>query len=210
MSWEEAGQAFRFATATLRGQNRRFAKHISRAVPMKPILLGYFPKELVPLPDWMVRIEIKEIGSVSQCLSAGPEGWMEAWQHNEWGYFRDPETAWGLVPTAEQHRYRLHAYALDPSEFGDGEEQSMVVPELDVLALGGEFRCVGWDVVSRSAGQSFECSPLSCNLLAEEFETNAYCLFEDFSDARDLALAAHSLRCEPGPYHIVEVWIRDA
>lgn len=84
----------------------------------------------------------------------------------------------------------------------------MEIPEIGVTPLDSDFSPVGWDVVSRSTGQTFECSPLSCNLMAMDFPTNRFCLFAEFGSARELALSADNRGCEPGPYHVVEVWRR--
>ena len=175
---------------------------------MTPILLGYFPKRVAATPEWMSKRGIAEIGSVSLCIAGGPDGWLERWKHNEWGFFASPAIAWSLVPSEEQEGFRLYAYALHPVEFGDREEKPMGFPPPGVSALGPEYERVGWDVVSRSGGAHFDCSPLSCNLLAEELATNRYCLFSDLARALELARSAHGRRCEPGPYHVVEVWRR--
>ena len=176
---------------------------------MKPTLLGYFPKQRYPPPPWMVEQGISEIASVSLCIAEGPDGWLEQWKHNEWGFFRDPDTAWSVVPQEERSDFRLHAYSLYPAEFWEGEEGRVELPDLGVAPLDAGFQSVGWDVASRSAGQHLECSPLSCNLLAEELEANAFCLFSDLAVARAFALKADDFRCEPGPYFVVEVWRRD-
>jgi hypothetical protein len=76
----------------------------------------------------------------------------------------------------------------------------------EVTSISREYELVGFDVVSRSAGSYFECSPLSCNMLAEEIETNGYCLFSRLDDARELARSADEKGCEPGPYHVLQVW----
>lgn len=151
-----------------------------------------------------------EIGSASLCIAEGPDGWIDAWKHNVWGFFRDPEAAWSVVPQAQRSAFRLYAYSLHPVEFFGGEEHRMEVVEPDVTPLRDGFRSVGWDVVSRSAGQHFECSPLSCNLLIEQVEANAYCLFDDLGDACAFARVVDDLGGEPGPYHVVEVLLRDA
>lgn len=175
-------------------------------VPGDPALLGYFPKRLVVPPDWMRARGVEEIASVSLCIAPGPDGWARAWKHNEWGLFSSPEIAWSLVPLDRRTGYRLYAYALYPVEYRDAVEEPMVFVAPEVTSLGQEYDPVGFDVASRSTGSHFECSPLSCNMLAEETETNRYCLLSSPYDARALALAAHGKGCEPGPYHVLQVW----
>ena len=173
---------------------------------MDAVLLGYFPKQLCSPPDRLKVRGIAEIASVSLCISGGPEGWDEAWNHNEWGFFANPHVAWSAVPDGGQADYWLYAYALYPIEYCEGAEEPMEFDGPEVTAVGSEYEFLGYDVVSRSGGSFFECSPLSCNMLAEEIETNRYCLFSDLSAARELALSADEDGCEPGPYHVLQVW----
>ena len=174
-------------------------------VAMDLTLLGYFPKERFPPPQYLLDHGVVEVGSVSLCLASGPDGWMEAWEHNEWGYYRDPHTAWSMVPGDRRSDFRLYAFELYPAEFDEGRESALPTPKLDIVPLPSTFRFIGWDAVSRSAGMEFECSPLSCNHMVEEIRVNEHCLV-DFAEARGLALTADESGCEPGPYHVVKVW----
>ena len=176
---------------------------------MDPTLVGYFPKHLYPPPPFLSDAGVKEIGSVSRCIAAGPVGWLEEWKHNEWGCFNDPDTAWSLVPPEHHAGYRLYGYEVYPVEYHEREAHSLEIPPLDVTPLGEAFSPVGWDAVSRSGGQDFECSPLSCNSMVERFPVNEYCLVNLF-DAHTLAATAERDGCEPGPYFVVNVWRRDA
>jgi hypothetical protein len=64
----------------------------------------------------------------------------------------------------------------------------------------------GFDVVTFFARSSPECSPLSCNSLAEKVPTNAHCLLASFEDAeRNLSNGVFS-DSEPGPYRIFSVY----
>lgn len=153
----------------------------------------------------MAKLGIREVASVSECISSGPDDWVQAWKHNPWGFFDSPELAWSVVPKIHRASFRLYAYrvhALDAL----GNERPVRASDADVHALPESFEPVGYDFVSRSGGGHFECSPLSCNHLAEELETNPYCLLEDRDLAIELALGADSLRCEPGPYYVLEVF----
>ena len=176
---------------------------------MEPTLVGYFPKQFFPPPPFLSSAGVREIASVSRCIASGPDGWYEAWKHNEWGCYNDPDTAWSFVPPDHQADYRLYAYEVYPTEFWEGEAHEIRIPPLDVKSLDGAFEALGWDVVTRSGGQDFECSPLSCNSMVEHFRVNQYCLL-DFDDARTLAITADDQGCEPGPYFVVRVWRRDA
>ena len=175
---------------------------------MEPVLVGYFPKQSYPPPPVLLEARVKEIGSVSRCLSDGPPGWLDLGKHNEWGCYNDPDTAWSLVPPTRRMDYQLYAYEVYSMEFYDGAAHALEIPPLEVTPLNEDFRPVGWDVVSRSTGQGFECSPLSCNQMVEFFTVNEYCLVS-FHDAQSLAARAEREGCEPGPYVVVNVWRRE-
>ena len=93
-----------------------------------------------------------------------------------------------------------------PIEIDDTTEEPFEIPQLSVTPMSGAFTRLGYDVVSRSIGTSFECSPLSCNHMADHIPTNKYCLVEDFQSAVDAAKTFEREQCEPGPYFIIEVW----
>ena len=50
-----------------------------------------------------------------------------------------------------------------------------------------------------------ECSPLSCNGLAAEFEINEFCLLPSLDQAVDAAERFSREQPEPGDYYVVEV-----
>lgn len=170
-----------------------------------PPLVGYFPKSSVVPPPWMAELGIREVASVSQCISGGPEGWMQAWKHNPWGFFDSPDLAWSVVPKHDRADFQLYAYRAHALDLL-GNERPVRASDGDVQGLPESFVPIGYDVVSRSSGGFFECSPLSCNHLAQEIATNAYCLIEARDQATDLALRADTLQCEPGPYYVLEVF----
>ena len=63
----------------------------------------------------------------------------------------------------------------------------------------------GFDIVSFSGQTSAECSPLSCNHLAQELAVNKHCLIESIQEAKQYLQSGHFKDCEPGPYRIFEV-----
>lgn len=173
---------------------------------MDLILVGYFPKERATPPQYLLDHGVEEIGSVSPCLSPGPDGWIEAWKHNEWACYDDPATAWSMVAASRRSDFCLYAYEVYPAGFEEGQEIELDGPKPDAAPIDSTFEFIGWDAVSDSGGQrQFECSPLSCNHMAEGIPVNRSCLL-DFEGARALALRADELGCEPGPYYVVKVW----
>ncbi|MDH4351657.1 MAG: hypothetical protein OEY20_15925 [Gemmatimonadota bacterium] len=176
---------------------------------MRPLtLVGYFPKRQTQPPPWLLEMGIQEVASVSACVAPGPDDWAQAWRHNAWGFFDGPDVAWSVVPEDQRATFRLYAYALYPSEFADGVERPSEVVATGVTPLDSAFAAVGYDVVSRSTSSFFECSPLSCNYLAGEIDTNEYCLVRELEEAVALARRVELRRCEPGPYYVLQVWRR--
>jgi hypothetical protein len=69
-----------------------------------------------------------------------------------------------------------------------------------------ETRLEGYDVATFWARNSPECSPLSCNHLAETIPANQHCLFESFDEAKAALESEKFDNGEPGPYRIFAVY----
>ena len=170
------------------------------------MLIGYFPKRTMKRPDWLKAAGVDEVCSVSDCLSEGPEDWIDQWRHNEMWVYDTVELARSVIPEAVRQEFDLYAYQMFPVIFKDGQQQPFEIPPLQVQPLPESFERVGYDAVSRTYGTNFECSPLSCNHMAEHIAVNRYCLVDDVDTALRLAAEFEAGGCEPGPYHVVEVW----
>lgn len=180
---------------------------------MEPTLIGYFPKQVRPRPEWLKVERVKEVCSVSECISPGPDGWINRWAHNDLWHYDDEQAAWSVVPGGQSNRdFRLFAYRLFPVQFDAGEQQPFTIPPLGTSPLSTGYRRLGYDVVSRSWGSTFECSPLSCNHAAERTEVNENCLVDDLDEALRLArlFSRTEEGYEPGPFQVVEVWRQEA
>jgi hypothetical protein len=176
------------------------------------LALGYMAKRIVTRPDWLKAAGVDEILSVSSCISEDFADWINSWRHNghwlfdspsiiqalacehgldltgcRWFYYEGHETAYD-----DDARAWL-PYAPDPG-FGTSVQQPMD----SVLR--------GYDVVTHSCGNSAECSPLSCNHMADEIVTNRHCLLDSFEVAHHLTEQRRFVDCEPGPYRIVAVF----
>lgn len=171
-----------------------------------PILIGYFPKRTLKRPDWIKAAGVDEVCSVSTCISAGPAGWINQWLHNEMWVYETPELAWSVVPQNSRGEFDLYAYQMFPVQFDDGQQKPFEIPPLCVAPLSAAFEFFGLDVVSRSCGSAFECSPLSCNLRAEDVPVTRHCLIADHGLAIRLAEDCEAGGGEPGPHFAVEVW----
>lgn len=172
---------------------------------MELVSAGYFPKRTLRRPDWLKVPSVEEICSVSTCMSAGPENWVGAWKHNELGWYDSPELAWTLVPALAEG-FEVFAYALAPVVFVAGEQKPLAVPSLAVAVRPAAYEVIGFDAVSRSVSDFFECSPLSCNHMATEISVNRYCLIDSMRDALAAAHRFSVEQPEPGAYHVIQVW----
>jgi hypothetical protein len=176
--------------------------------PGSMIDAGYFAKRIVPRPKEIHAPGVREICSVSNCISDGAEGWLESWRHNELGWFNTIDDALGVVPSEMVGRYRLFAYRVAPQIHRGGTRLGASLPhDVHPEPIPPDFVVRGFDAVSRSHDGvvGFECSPLSCNYLAAELEVNEFCLFSSLSAALAGADAFSKEQPEPGDYYVVQV-----
>ena len=170
-----------------------------------PVFVGFFPKKTAPKPDFLKADHVTEIASVSNCISAGPANWIQHWRHNAYGFF-DSERIAESVLGADEQRFDMYAFALYQVVADDGNfEAERVISEAENPST--DYELLGYDVVSKSVSDFFECSPLSCNSLADKVAVNAYCLIDDQGDAFKLLLdmGQKYTGVEPGPYFLFRV-----
>ncbi|MBI4587146.1 MAG: hypothetical protein HY717_24300 [Planctomycetes bacterium] len=136
------------------------------------VLIGYFPKETATPQGLYVPPTVKEICSVSDCLTKGPSGWIDRWKHNDLGFYNTPEIA-KEIAGADASRFSIFAYRLLPKRFTHGAIEPMEIPSLAVSPLPTGWVSLGFDVVSKSISLFFECSPLSCNGMCDEVEVQS-------------------------------------
>lgn len=172
---------------------------------MKPVLIGYFPKITLARPDWLRADQVKEVCSASECMSKGPSDWIDAWKHNDHWVYDSPEIATTIIKE-EETTFDMYAFKQYPIKIDHGAVENEDVIEPNVRPLPDDYEFLGYDAVSRSCGNSFECSPLSCNNGAEGVPCNTNCLFDTFEEAIDGAKNFSSGEWEPGPYYIVEIY----
>ena len=169
---------------------------------------GYFVRQIVARPNEMVAPGVREICSVSECMSSGPEDWIQRWLHNSWGWFNRIADALAVVPPGKESNHRLFAYRMYPEIFTAGGRLPLEVPhDVRPEPVGVDFRSLGFDSAGRSMRSSLglECSPLSCNGLAAEIPVNEYCLFPELREAIAGAERFALEQPEPGDYYVVEV-----
>lgn len=176
------------------------------------IPVGYMAKHVESRPDWLKANQVNDVYSVSNCVSDDFADYINYWKHNGYWLFDSPET---IQAVAEEHSIDLTAsklffYEAYVYEYDEDEKSwNPFVPEPSfethvIQPVTKELE--GYDVVSFFVHTSPECSPLSCNSLASEIETNEHCLLPTFEKARELLEEGKFENSEPGPYRIFAVY----
>jgi hypothetical protein len=175
------------------------------------ISVGYLAKRIAPRPDWLNAPEVKDIYSVSNCISADFMDYIKFWRHNGYWLFDSPRI---IQELALQHNLSLEHltffyYEAYEQEFNEESRQWLsfkpkVFPT-DVIPLT-QRSFQGYDVVTFGGSTSPGCSPLSCNGLASKIKTNSHCLLDSFDDAKNRLEAGQFDQSEPGPFRIFAVY----
>lgn len=176
----------------------------------KPI--GYLYKQVAEKPDWLKAKQVSGIYSLSNCISDSFSDYINYWRHNGYWLFDSPiimeEIA--LAETLSLKDHHLFYYEAYEKEF-DPEIKCWNYfapePSFDTnIELPSIKSLEGFDVVSFFCHTSPECSPLSCNALAEELDTNQHCLFDSFDTARQALEQGLFDNSEPSPFRIIAVY----
>lgn len=172
---------------------------------MEPRLIGYLWKRPTPRPSWLEVECVTEIASVSACVAARPDGWIDRWKHNDWFVYDSPELAREVAVWCGAYDWPVMAYRVLPVRF-DPEGDVPIEVDSEAAPMPSVYERLGWDVASKSLSPEFECSPLSCNGMAAEVAVNAVCLLDSLEDAVAFARRCAREQPEPGSYFVVEVW----
>jgi hypothetical protein len=170
-------------------------------------------KRVSTRPDWIKAPRVIDIYSVSSHVSDDFADYVNYWRHNGYWFFDSPTI---IRELARQHAIdlsgtKLFFYEVHEAQFNDSEDGSWTPfhPEssfITKLVLPSEKTLEGYDVVTFYAGTSAECSPLSCNSLASDVETDQHCLLRSFDEARRLLEQGRFKNTEPGPFRIFAVY----
>lgn len=176
--------------------------------------IGYMYKNVAAKPDWLNNDIVKDLYSVSPCISgdfAERAEWIDAWKHNGYWLFDAPQIVESIAfeRGIELETMSLFFYLAHPRQWDDvrGEwidyssDASLPTDVQPPRKSGFE----GFDVVSFSSQTAAECSPLSCNGLAHTVDVNEHCLIPEFETAMSAIERGLFKNCEPGPYRIIEV-----
>ena len=193
---------------------------------MSPIFLGYRAKQpWTPDPKWWPAeaSNVEHVCSVSDCLCEPPPGFVERWDFNRAYCYPTEALALATVPEGRVRDYPLFAYWFMPVARDAAGREYPLSPHDHFVSDGeplspdpGELRdyeVLGYDIVSTqgTASYGFECSPLSCNGMAERVNVNRFCLVDRLDVALEAARTWNAEELppeelvEPGNYIVVKV-----
>ena len=191
---------------------------------------GYLLKRPIPPPEWLATKarRIEQVCSVSECVSEDlVDPYAESpWQFNQHGLASRPETLVDMAKRqgADFSDSTLFFYRYFEKEmYSDGwdfdrefweplSKSTEVIPSrvLEPRDLNLTEKFLGYDVTTFESGIP-DClvpvhSPLSCNSVATDELVNSYCLFDNFTAAKQaVENSIFGTGCEPGVYRIVSV-----
>ena len=179
------------------------------------IPIGYLAKRIQRRPDWLTSDRVLDVYSVSACVSGDFADYIPYWRHNGYWLFDSPEIIIQLsvdhsIDLKDSSLFYYEAYDQEYNESQnlwrsfrpeDSLPTNVMVPNQKVLE--------GYDVVTYFSGCSPECSPLSCNSLADKIITNQHCLLTSLQEAISLLTSGKFADSEPGPYRIIAVYSVD-
>lgn len=169
-------------------------------------------KHVVSRPEWLKAERVADIYSVSNCISNDFADYINYWKHNGFWLFDSPEI---IQKVAKEHsldltNISLFYYEVHELEYDENEASwKPFTPEPSFTAQIIEPKTKnleGYDVVTFYVRTSPECSPLSCNALATEVETNQHCLLSSMEQAQHMLEQGKFKNTEPGPYRIFAVY----
>ena len=176
------------------------------------IPLGYMMKRVEKRPDWLKQPDVEDVFSVASCCTSKDFcDWINEWKHNGWWFFDSPQIIRDIASSRgiNLDGMTLFYYEAFEKQYNDETQQweDFVPDPIFPLCVEPPPRKIlhGYDVVSYWVKTAAECSPLSCNGLAEEIPTNSHCLLDDFDTAKTLLETGAFDNSEPGPYRIIAV-----
>jgi hypothetical protein len=176
------------------------------------IPVGYMAKRVATKPDWLRVDHVKDIYSVSNCISEDFADYINFWKHNGYWLFDSPNVIEELAAEnnisldgAKFFYYEVYEYQC----YEDDPTWETFEPEASFttnIEAPKQKHLEGYDVVSFSTRNAPECSYLSCNSMAEVIRVNEHCLIPAFEEAKQLLENKAFEKCEPGPCRIFAVY----
>ena len=178
------------------------------------IPIGYMAKRVAQRPAWLNVPQVQDIYSVSNCVSANFLDYIKFWRHNGYWLFDHPQI---IEELAQENNIALEDltffyYEAYEKEFDEETDRWQSFEPSDFLTHiipPTQKIFHGYDVATCYQGTNLGCSPLSCNHLASEIETNAHCLLESLEEAEQNIESGRFAHSEPGPFRIIAVYTID-
>ncbi len=176
------------------------------------IPMGYMAKRVSLRPASIHSEGVVDVYSVSSHISSDFADYIQFWKHNGFWFFDSPQI---IQEVAQEHGIdltgtQLFYYQVQALEFDEARgEWRNFEPELSFptqVVIPPNQVLEGYDIVTFSVGTNPECSPLSCNALANEVATNGHCLLASLEQAQRLLMSGQFNHTEPGPYRIFAVY----
>ena len=176
---------------------------------------GYMAKRVAAKPRWLNSPDIVDIYSVSTCISKNFADYIPFFRHNGYWLFDTTQKIQELAgeQSLDLSETQFFYYEVHPQQFDeDRHTWESFVPEASFVTEvkpPATKKLEGFDVVTFSAGTSTECSPLTCNGLADSICTTQHGLLPSLDEARRLLEAGFFDRSEPGPFRIFAIYTFD-
>jgi hypothetical protein len=174
---------------------------------------GFAAKIIATPEDWLGNASVAEILSISECMSESPIDHTDLWLCNQWLLY-DSETtlAEAIARTpVDPNRLRWFFYEVHEEELEDGKWRPIGDYPENVTPPEAGYSMRGFDIVCFTTGATPECSPLSCNLGADRFPVNRFCLLDTLEQGiEDAGLIDRDGGYEPGPYRVMSVSERNS
>ena len=176
------------------------------------IPLGYMLKTVEGMPEKLAIPGVELVYSLSSHISENFADYIPEWKHNGWGLFDSPAA---VMETAARKGVALDGltlfyYEAFASEYDEDDKTWYPIapkPEFRTAVTVPAAKTLhGYDVVAYTSGWFPECSPLSCNAVAKDVQTNRFCLLDDIDAARADLEAGVFDNSEPGPFRLVAVY----
>jgi len=177
------------------------------------IPVGYLAKRSCKKPEGLGLPNVDDVYSVGSCVNEDFADYINYWRHNGYWLFDSPEIIRAVAKEysidlrgAMLFYYEAHELQLTK----EGWRPFISEPAIPTNVLPpSQKKLEGFDVVTFYVGSSPECSPLSCNGLAEELSANSHCLLGTFEEAEANLNSGKFDTAEPGPYRIFAVYSVD-
>jgi hypothetical protein len=172
---------------------------------------GYMAKRILKRPEGFKNTDIDDIYSVSSCMSKDFADYIQFWKHNGYYFFDSPQIIHDIASehSIDVSETRLFYYEMYHLEFYEDNEWKVFRPDASFttdIQKPGLKNLEGYDIVTFSCGNSAECSPLSCNGLAEIIPVNKHCLLSSLDEALQLLQNGSFQNSEPGPFRVLSVY----